>query len=178
LRSRRHTIALSIAAALLVGAAAPFSPRVYWRARVAWAARGRQSADEDERWRARVALLEMPYERMRPLIPRIVAGAAADRVARGEQLFTMGQREAEKAIYPPDAPLPKSIKTYMNLGLFPPDADVCDRLTRIEPLRAGSILISVKSRPGQPGEIGLEAPLDDDGETLRLLRDELERRPR
>jgi hypothetical protein len=174
-RARRPLVLLIVAVVLALGAAAPFGPRVFWAARVAWAARGLESPDEDERWKARLALLEMPYERLRPLIPRIVAGAAADRVARGEQLFILGSRELERAVFPPDAPLPNSFEFVRYTGEYPPDADVCDKLTRIELLRAGYVLMSVKPQPGKPGLIGLEAPLDVDGETLRLLRERLPR---
>jgi hypothetical protein len=180
LRSRRHTIALSIAAALLVGAAAPFSPRVYWRARVAWAARGLESANEAERWKARLALLEMPRELIEHELPRIVASAVAEDARHGDLVFVERVDEHEP-VFPANASRPsvRGVYSVSYLGEMPaPDqvrellrANVDPRVPRLVTYHVdrgedGQVVFSFKS---------IEAPLDAEGETLRLLRERLPR---
>jgi hypothetical protein len=92
-RSRRSLVLLIVAVVLAVGAAAPFAPRVFWAARASWVARGLESPDEETRWKARLALLQMPREHGRWL-PRIVANVAIDHARRGGVLC-LKQREGK-----------------------------------------------------------------------------------
>jgi hypothetical protein len=173
-RSRRPLVFLIIAVVIAVGAAAPFAPRVFWAARVAWTARGLESPVEDERWKARLALLELPEERVAPLKPRIIAGAAADDARHGGLLFVQ-RGDVYEPVFPANATAPLGrVGGAFYFGEVPVPVLVRDRLSPKVDSRAPR-LITFRDNGGDIVVPVLQAPLDPEGETLRLLREQLPR---
>jgi hypothetical protein len=171
-RSRRSLVFLIIAVVLAAGAAAPFSPRVYWGARVSWAARGLESPNEDERWKARLALLQMPSEQVERWLPRIVANVAIDHARRGGVLC-LKQRGGKYEEVLTGQPFKGNVNGFLSREYAEEtEFEVRDLLRGFG--RGREKLYSLRLRHDSSGYLYEQVgPLDPEGETLRLLKERL-----